>query len=994
MARIATLDRIVTPTFLKRFQTSKSSGAPSLSSGGASSVNWSKTLQAGSYVYTSAVKNITYAAGIANKTKDSLEKLQAVTDKLIGIAQKATDTAIGSQSRSRLQRQFNKYAEEFREVVKESAKEIEDPLTLEGLTAVLQKIGLDPEKSATIAESISRFLTAEEEGAKFSSSSVTAAEKSHLAADGIEKKNVRVPKNLYGSVTLPGTPPTIVPESFTTEWVTNGAAVSIEQGVVSAAGALALTNPSLEMVTETYRYSSLGGATADPGLAGICEYNQSSGYMVISSTADYLGQNPLNNQELFIVDGSGNVLHQLTTDNTGWPADVAISDDGHTVIFTETLSSESRTESVMITVGNFGEQPGGTRTVLPYAGQIESADINSSGDGDVAATSTGEVYFRMNGILDVDLSVTGATSGAGFISSDTIAFSNGSSIYTYTYANGGSYSSIYDGSVVGDIATLENGYIGFYDGTDYRVIDSSGSEVLSVGPGDVTYGSPKLIERDGAPVLAFQTIGDGYTRVYEYSQADGLIQQAEVSDGDLTTPWLTTAGEVIGLKSAQIFTDGPQRLVHYGTGDTVLSTSRPIDLIAVEASSGYTLIQSSEDLIAGQNALGVNQLFLLDAAGNVLHQVTDNSTASMTFANAAIAADGKTIAYSYYDGSSLMGVDKLVIGTYGAQAGGAKTSIVSAGTAVEEVEMTRDGRYVAWRTSDGNFQVYDSSDAGLTGISDAVGIGFLDDHTLAVLRNADLVGNPETVQAFDVDTGTWGSVLFSGGNLKGYERFTTLEKGSESTGYFVIDKNWGEPDQNDVYLYDANGTLIKKLFEGDASNSTTGMDNVITLAHNGNGGVVAGIMASAPSIGVGNPHLYKFEYTPEHVSDPGTEGKTVRRFSSSGRKSPSVLKGNILNPVDAYKTLQDLKTLKEQLVANVEAVDDLLEVLDQNFRLARAAYLAMSKVESGLKGSEDAEKVAALLRERIRSEARTALSQAENLDPLAAAALALYGENN
>lgn len=101
---------------------------------------------------------------------------------------------------------------------------------------------------------------------------------------------------------------------------------------------------------------------------------------------------------------------------------------------------------------------------------------------------------------------------------------------------------------------------------------------------------------------------------------------------------------------------------------------------------------------------------------------------------------------------------------------------------------------------------------------------------------------------------------------------------------------------------------------------------------------------------------------------------------------------NIETRPNAYKVLNDLKALKEQIKDNQKALDSGVETIGKNIDLVRAAGLAFLNISDQITNETDASKVADKLRVEIQQNASAALSQAENLNAIIVAALALDPE--
>lgn len=117
--------------------------------------------------------------------------------------------------------------------------------------------------------------------------------------------------------------------------------------------------------------------------------------------------------------------------------------------------------------------------------------------------------------------------------------------------------------------------------------------------------------------------------------------------------------------------------------------------------------------------------------------------------------------------------------------------------------------------------------------------------------------------------------------------------------------------------------------------------------------------------------------------------KEIRQSFSPATEKLFDSDNSIAERVDAFRTLEDLEALKDQIDGNLEALEEggnfLLEVSD----LVRTTGLAMLELSDRVTSIGDAAQVAKDLRNMIRKDAPTALRHAELLDPIAAAALLL-----
>ena len=97
----------------------------------------------------------------------------------------------------------------------------------------------------------------------------------------------------------------------------------------------------------------------------------------------------------------------------------------------------------------------------------------------------------------------------------------------------------------------------------------------------------------------------------------------------------------------------------------------------------------------------------------------------------------------------------------------------------------------------------------------------------------------------------------------------------------------------------------------------------------------------------------------------------------------------LANRGNAVKLAVDLRELRSQITENLLTMDKAQEFLQENIDLVRATGLAMLELSDQVGSETDASKVARDLNQLIRAKAPGVLSQAENLDPITVATLAL-----
>lgn len=98
---------------------------------------------------------------------------------------------------------------------------------------------------------------------------------------------------------------------------------------------------------------------------------------------------------------------------------------------------------------------------------------------------------------------------------------------------------------------------------------------------------------------------------------------------------------------------------------------------------------------------------------------------------------------------------------------------------------------------------------------------------------------------------------------------------------------------------------------------------------------------------------------------------------------------DLANRPNAHRMKHDLTALRDNLQTNIGAIDNAINVVGQNMDLVRAAGFAFLDLSETVSSEDDADKVANLLRQEIRRNAKGALSQADNLESIIVATLSL-----
>ncbi|MCB0331470.1 MAG: hypothetical protein KDD70_17485 [Bdellovibrionales bacterium] len=132
----------------------------------------------------------------------------------------------------------------------------------------------------------------------------------------------------------------------------------------------------------------------------------------------------------------------------------------------------------------------------------------------------------------------------------------------------------------------------------------------------------------------------------------------------------------------------------------------------------------------------------------------------------------------------------------------------------------------------------------------------------------------------------------------------------------------------------------------------------------------------------------------ETLVDPGIKGSDSPIPKELGK--PNTAQGSkdlfngarsISKTADAYAILDDLKAFSSQVKNNIAVVDELAQKLGENALLVRTTALAFLEIEDSLTDEPQAADVARQLQRLILKDAKAALSQAENLEPIVVATL-------
>ncbi len=495
---------------------------------------------------------------------------------------------------------------------------------------------------------------------------------------------------------------------------------------------------------------------------------------------------------------------------------------------------------------------------------------------------------------------------------------------------------------------------------------------------DQSEGVAKLFEQ-------FLLVGDGNTLVDETAKPKG---QTRIPASVLKGPDKKIT--VSGLQEQQITTTGTPGSATLTDANTITLTGNSLQVgsatvnnvgavMASSNASGFSLIQSAADYL-GYNSGAHNQLFLVDLNGQVVQQVTNNSEAGSQYLSADLSESGDFIAY---------------------------VKQAAAGQEVSLVEISAFGTDPATQSVTNYENLTDSTFSDVKISAAGTHLAYFDTNTLGEKRiamravdsgerNNSLYGQVNLHQKFDfVDDNKIVSVKTNGASndLVSYDynsasnviashigevgQLATRESMYANNGQFYV--AYEDLTAQTVSIVSSSHALV-------AQQELTGVSlaGLSIVASADNQSVELGMFASGGNLASTN-QLY-------NVSMAGEQTITYQtRLSATSSNFEKVLDAatNLLRAPSAYKLLQNLKALKEQITTNLDALESARQLIADNIEMVRAAGFALLDLSDQVTTDAEAEAVARDLRLQIRKAPAAALAQAANLEPIAVAAMTL-----
>ena len=476
--------------------------------------------------------------------------------------------------------------------------------------------------------------------------------------------------------------------------------------------------------------------------------------------------------------------------------------------------------------------------------------------------------------------------------------------------------------------------------------------------------------------------------------SDTTYNPEKITDSNVSGAAQVTTGGNVFIDNDNILNQNPgyDSIFIRGNSGTISSLQagtldRNFDTLAINEHTGYTLIGTTQDF--GNNASNDYVAYLLDNTGQIVHRFENfDPNPGWSFENVTdfqISSDNLTISYIQVEADATdrsYRVMKQVASSFSTNGGTSVASEVdltsynySLGDPVnsfDTLRMSDDGSNFAYNQLDGGmgsyYTVFDATTAARG--TPLEKFEFLSDNTLIYFES----GSGEIVshEQGSIIQGT----LVSG--LTDVQHLKAVQASAGNSGYLVFDSDIGGGERR-IAMYSAQSLAVLYSLDLDAGDTISSL----SICYNAAGQPEMGVLGSLASLaGDSDTELYRFGLSAH------TTGQRCERMSQEFQSLFSS-DANIRSRPNAFRMSVDLKALRKQIDENLIALDDALKTLGKNLELARATGLAFLDASQTIGSAADASAVASALRSAIRNNAPQALSQAENLEPIIVAALAL-----
>lgn len=968
---------------------------------GSNTSDLSGVLRKGAKLFARSVEDLNGTASLLNLSRSALSELGEITDDLIGLAQQAAKSGTSNHRRKKLQKEMEALGNDFNEVLRKAKIGTSEALNTEDLENVFQKIGLDPNQSSAVAEVFSKFILADGD--------------SNLASASIQSSGrVQIAPDAFG--TAPYTTTELSP-GLTAK--TLGITDTVLSGFVTQVNSIynldgaGVDQP--EIVSEGDTIGTLAPNTLSADIT-VYDHDPTTGYSLISSSNELLWSGD-GGTDLFLVDNRGDVIHRYTTFDPAEGSTItdAALDDNYNVIYSvdhvEILTSEVVYQAIDVLGGDPSAEPAASVIKSENAtGVLGKVAINDEGTylAFYDAGKGGVTTTNLEGTVSQSLTVT-SFEDMGFVGGIDLAISSSDSS-----GNVGIYS-VEDGSELGSYSGVginATSFTALEETNQFAVLDQGGElQLLTYSEGEVTEETWSVIfgegdnvklslaaDKDGNTeigyVLDMDSEGDGFYRISSSSVEDGT--QISAAFEIPTYGGISTVNNVFSTKDNHNYNNynsGFVSLITQSEGSTTFTLTRRLDqtatVLAVDEASGMSLVETTDDLL-GYNSGGYSQLFLVDAAGNAIHQMTNNTVAGAVYESADFDPNGLAAV-----GELTLGPNTILqlwgrTGALNSDPAGIGNSFnatvdLDATGALEysNIKISDGGTHIAYmmeNTTNGDSVVRFYNIAGAQFDTTIQGqlknemFDFIDNDTIAVLSEKDGV---QSISTYQWGSGEYNQIIYDLNDVT--ELQATQKDGDGEYSILFHDeaissvKLWRENTTTGEVSYD---TVLRY----DSLQDTPGGLSIAdkdTFGISGEFGIFSGS-------GSTEDELYRTEVTSVSVDKAGD---LVSRATPS-YEGVFDSKRSLLDRPGAMRLLGDLKALKEQIDNNIDVLDSAIGALQDNISLLRSSGEAFLNLSEQISSADRAIEVADKLQSMIRSDAdRAALAQAENLTSLTVAAL-------
>lgn len=286
---------------IKPTQVGQKQQITNLSQSSSAAISKAQTDQA---VFSSASQDLAGISNVLEFAQNNLTKISQITEKLIDLSARAAKADATDSQRSKLQVEFNKVGNEFKQLVDSAQSQGNiDHLSERDLKSVFQSIGLDEQSSSQVAGIFNRFITPTDD-----------ANLASANYDGTPQRIV----NARQPVTPESTNYDITKITNNTEGDTITGYVSAENNIYASANTEGGLNPSgiLQpfISTDDGNLSTVSTLSSPQftGPATLVNVLESTGESLITSSQDLTGENAMGINQLFLISADGSSIRQLT----------------------------------------------------------------------------------------------------------------------------------------------------------------------------------------------------------------------------------------------------------------------------------------------------------------------------------------------------------------------------------------------------------------------------------------------------------------------------------------------------------------------------------------------------------------------------------------------------------------------------------------------------------------------------------------------------------